>query len=525
MSNQTTTVSASATAHADATLAQRVAQDDGAVERFAGQIAATAQLVEASAVAFQQLEDAALTIAPAPGGVRRSIVVADATAIVSVDQAIAQLGDVVGAGVLEQWAGQQTAVAQHAEADAVGGQVLDGAAATEGAALASAVVASDNEQSVFQHGRLGDGLLVQWSGQLTDVVQMAGSNARVTQVARERDSGEVASAKASSANLAVAAQSSVQDGARSAGIGSQTVAQLVQVAQDAGSIATTAQSGESDAGLATSNATALNRSISLQAGTQAMNGASAIDVQDLLQEALVTQTAFASSSSAGGIGGPARTVNCSTTDQGASQGIGGLIPVGVVDLTSFCTPPAPAPLGGDAGAHDAAIADTSGSSSTEQPASVVTVATLAAVDEDVAAGHGTRNGPVRTRNGPVRRAALRPSPVTQASTELAPAAALPARAEPRSQVSSPTPPQARFDSRPEGSSGREAVERESPLPPTEGPPPWASALAEGLAAFGGSGIAAILLALVLTPPALRRVRDGAVVRRPTSVLAPIDVPI
>ena len=69
-------------------------------------------------------------------------------------------------GALEQWAGQQVDVAQLAAADAVGAQALDSGVAARGTALASALVVSDNEQSVVQHGQLGDGLLVQWSGQL-----------------------------------------------------------------------------------------------------------------------------------------------------------------------------------------------------------------------------------------------------------------------------------------------------------------------------------------------------------------------
>ena len=295
--DQATSVSASATSHADASVGQGVAHDDGSVERFAGQIATTVQIVEASAVASQELGDATLTIAPEAGGQRSLVVVADAAASVSVDQTIVQLGDVVGTGVLEQWAGQQVDVAQLAAADAVGTQALDGGVAAEGTALASAVVVSDNEQSVVQHGHLGDGLLVQWSGQLAEVVQIADASARSSQVVRDRDRSYAASATAVSADLAVAAQASVQDGARSAGIGSQTVAQLVQVAQDAGSVATTTQSAESDSAVATSNAAAINRSLTLQAGTQAMNGASAIDIQELLQEAIVAQTAFASSSS------------------------------------------------------------------------------------------------------------------------------------------------------------------------------------------------------------------------------------
>ena len=338
-----------------------------------------------------------------------------------------------------------------------------------------------------------------------------------------RTEKRVASATAVSANLAISAQASVQDGARSAGIGSQTVAQLVQVSQAAGSVATTAQSSaESGSAVATSNAAAINRSLTLQAGTQAMNGASAIDIQELLQEAIVAQTAFASSSSTGGIGGLARTVNCSTIDQSASQGIGAMIPVGSLDLTSFCTPPVPAvaQFAADAGAQDVggAARDDRGTGSRSA--------------RDRRTGrHARRRRERRGRSRDEERAAgpgLAPIATwftAQPSTELAPAAAAPAREAARSQISSPVPPQARFDSRPEGSQGRKAVDRESPLPSTDGPPPWVSALAEGLAAFGGSGIAAILLALVLTPPALRRVRDGAVVRRPVSVLAPIDVPI
>ena len=200
-----------------------------------------------------------------------------------------------------------------------------------------------------------------------------------------------------------------------------------------------------------------------------------------------------------------------------------MIPVGSLDLTSFCTPPAPAATqlaGTRARRTSAARPPTTVGSRKPQRSRPPHRSPRSSSTRDVAAGHGTRSAQLR----PV---SLRPRPglTAQTSTELAPAAAAPARAAARSQISFPVPPQARFDSRPEGSQGRKAVDRESPLPSTGGPPPWVSALAEGLAAFGGSGIAAILLALVLTPPALRRVRDGAVVRRPVSVLAPIDVPI
>jgi hypothetical protein len=95
----------------------------------------------------------------------------------------------------------------------------------------------------------------------------------------------------------------------------------------------------------------------------------------------------------------------------------------------------------------------------------------------------------------------------------------------RSQVSSPATSQARFDSRPEGSAGTKGVDRESPLPSTDGPLTWVLALAQGAAGSGGSGIVAILFAFVLTPSFLRRMREEADVRRPASVFAPLDVPV
>ena len=252
-----------------------------------------------------------------------------------------------------------------------------------------------------------------------------------------------------------------------------------------------------------------------------MNGASAIDIQELLQEAIVMQTAFATSSSTGGIGGAARTVNCSTTRSERESGHrrddpGRLARPDVVLHAAGSR--RPLAVRGRPGVRRRRGADLGGGDGRQPSHDCV----------------GRRRSSTRTSRGRSRDESAPCAPsrcdrnlfgTSTISTELAPAAAAPARAAARSQISFPVPPQARFDSRPEGSQGRKAVDRESPLPSTGAPPPWVSALAEGLAAFGGSGIAAILLALVLTPPALRRVRDGAVVRRPVSVLAPIDVPI
>ena len=249
-----------------------------------------------------------------------------------------------------------------------------------------------------------------------------------------------------------------------------------------------------------------------------MNGASAIDIQELLQEALVVQTAFATSSSTGGIGGAARTVNCSTTDQSASQGIGALIPVGSLDLTSFCAPPLTAT--GDAAAQDGA----------EAPISAVETAATLATTASVA------DGPRRGRRGRSRDEERAPAPRlaptatwfgTRTTFDRARSGCSGYRTR-RSSVTDflPRPSASALRLAPGGLAGKESRRqgvatprrREAHLRGSRRSP-------KGWQRSAGSGIAAILLALVLTPPLLRRVRDGAVVRRPVSVLAPIDVPI
>ena len=69
---------------------------------------------------------------------------------------------------------------------------------------------------------------------------------------------------------------------------------------------------------------------------------------------VVVQTALASSRSDGGIGGVARTTNCSTVQQGAAQGIGAPVSMGAFDLTAFCPPPAEAPASASAAGDEGA---------------------------------------------------------------------------------------------------------------------------------------------------------------------------
>ena len=85
--------------------------------------------------------------------------------------------------------------------------------------------------------------------------------------------------------------------------------------------------------------------------------------------------------------------------------------------------------------------------------------------------------------------------------------------------------QARIDTRPGSPAGAGDAGREPPLPPVGDPPTWVSAFASAASSAGSSGISAILLAFALVPPLRRRVPERSVVRRPTDVLAPIDVPV
>ena len=135
--DQTTSVSASATSRADASVGQGT--DPTAVPWSDSPVRSRdVQIVDASAIASQALGDATLTIAPRRASSRSLVVVGRRRRSVSVDQTVVQLGDVDGAGVLEQWAGQQVDVAQLAAADAVGAQALDSGVAAEGTALATA---------------------------------------------------------------------------------------------------------------------------------------------------------------------------------------------------------------------------------------------------------------------------------------------------------------------------------------------------------------------------------------------------
>jgi len=531
---QSSSVTAVAEAHVDAAVNQVVVQDSEGANQFAGQIADAEQVADASALARQRLDGAGIVSIVFEGD-RSLVVTARATTATWIDQSLGQGGGVAGDGMLDQWSGQQAVVLQAAFAEALGEQSASAAADGHGAVLADAVAVSGNEQWGVQTGLLGDGLLDQWLGQQLIVAQVAGAAARTTQTL-DKIAGAVATAKSVSANLSLVAQAAAQDAARGAGIGSQTVAQYAQVVQDALVLATTSQPVNTSTRLATSNAGAINRSMTVQGAAQWMNGSSFLDLQDIAQQVAVTQEAFAVSSSTGGIGGSARTVNCATTQQSAGQGIGSFVSVDTDDLTSFCVPPSQAT--GELGPDGSSGTSSSGSPGSLGSSGSVNVAVMTLEDE-ILIGHGTarfRAAPssVVTATSAAAAAATRSisesagESASESAREAAIAAAGRAAAlsQVSSQISSPVPSQAGFDSRPKGSPGADTVAGESPLPWTGGPPPgWATAFADAAAAFGGSGIAAILAFLVLTPPLLRRARDGAVVGRPVSVSVPIDVPV
>ena len=517
--DQTNLVSASATAVAEATVTQVVERDIEGGGAFGGQIASVVQIADGLAEAGQVVDPAN---ALRRGRVARDelTVTAEAVAETAVSQVIEQSGAASDGGGLDQWFGQQAEVAQQSLATAAGVQVLRGDGEDLSASAdALAIAVASVDQIGAQLGLVEIGELDQWGGQLAQVVQVADSGAGVQQL----DAGGRGSATAVSraVDLSLVAQSSEQLGARGDGLGLQTVKQLAQVAQIAISTATTGYSAEQGGSmLATSASLAQNRSLVVQTGVQAMDGSSLIDVQDVTQVTLVLQEALSSSSSSGGVGGASRVVNCSTVQQAAGQAIGGSISVGVADLSAFCTPPV-----------DAIVAAESAWDGASSASTLAVVATGRTIDtfsvDEVAWSHGTRPGS-SPRASAARGPAFSPATFRIGSfTAPAPEARI-TRSDAvaaLSQISTPRPSQARFDSRPKELSGTKTTGRESALPPVDGPPSWVAALAEALLAEGGTGIAAILVAFLLLPPVLLRAREASVVRRPRPLHRWVDVPI
>jgi hypothetical protein len=513
-----------ARANAEATLAVDVSQDalqDGAGPggQYAGQLVQVEQRADALAEAMQD-DVASLTRGAGRHGTA-NIVESDASVVLdaTLTQAVEQLLEAAAGATADQWSGQEVVLGQLGAAEAVATQhdATLTAAGTHGAfGVASATGTVSVDQRVEQDATAAGGTVEQWAGQLTLVEQAVDAGATVDQAgtARSRAGGGTASASSTAGGLLLVDQSTQQASARAGGIGSQAAAQLAYAAQDATARATTTQqAGAAVLPLASSDAGALNRAAVVQQAAQSAVGASGLDVQELLQQSIVVQIAIAVSTSNGGIAGSASVVNCAVTQQGAGQSLAAGAPAtAAADLTAFCLP------GASRGATSVPQGDEP-SVPLAIPPGVDSTAAPTAIDVESNALHGAR----ATASRPPRAAALR-----------APDRAAPTRPRPLlreagspllTKISAPPSTQARLDTRPGSSAGAGDAGREPPLPPVGDPPTWISALAAAASSAGASGIAAILLAFALVPPLLLRVLEGSVVRRPTGVLAQVEVPI
>ena len=351
---QSNTVTAVASAAAEATLVEAVAQVDpsGAAAPFAGQIVTLTQSVSAAASALQR-DAANVTGDWAPAAQSNSITVeAEAVAGVEASQRIeqgnaAELDQVTPAQDVEQWAGQQVEITQTAAADATGAQLgainlsLDGASEVVARATASARVAA--LQDVDQENGAGTGDRSQWAGQQFQAEQFVVSSADSSQQGGGRVAKRYAKSQATAKVKTVSLQAS-QQVAEDDADGSQVSRQLVQVFQGASATATTAQPSDTYVGLqgvsfATSEANASNAALAVELSTQV---SFAGGTQDTTQNVFFLQTADATSTSGGGLAGIASVTNCGTAQQSSRQAIGSDASGWVAaDATAFCTPPSP----------------------------------------------------------------------------------------------------------------------------------------------------------------------------------------
>ena len=515
-----------AVAHAEASVTADVAQNvrqDGDGGQFAGQIADVLQIAVADAAA-RQVDVESIAIGPETAA-QANVVWSGAT--VALEGELAQLVDqtmhVENEATGSQWSGQEIEVVQLGSAEASATQrhaSLGGAGVHRASGRASVDGTADVEQTVAQTALAGGGAFDQWAGQLALVEQVNEAVSIVDQTGspKSRLVGGTARASSGAGALARVDQSAEQHTARSSGVGSQSAAQAVFVGQDATAQATTVQrAGTAAPPIAASDATAANRALVVQEATQELLGSSTLDIQELVQQSIVLQSAVAASTSAGGIAGTAVVVNCAITQQTAGQSLAtGRAAGQSQDLSAFCFPPAameaPAPQPDPASPTLSAAA---GPVAPAAPGEAALATPLGETDTALFHGRPSTKAP-RARAIAQRDPAARPEPGGRRSASGSPSV---------TQVSVPPSPQARLDTRPGSTAGAGDAGREPPLPPAGDPPTWISALAAAAAGAGGSGIAAILLAFALVPPFLLRALEGSVVRRPTDVLARVEVPI
>ena len=512
---QLNAVSAQATATASSQVAQTVVQDgSGTSTQFAGQLVDVTQ--DARAVAAAQQTGVSSVAWEGGSGQSNTVTsVAGTTLAGSLTQRIEQLLVALEAASGDQWAGQQAALAQVGSADASSAQhhvLLSGPGSHAATGAAATDVGAKVVQEIQQDALSGGGTASQWAGQLAVVEQAARAGTTVKQGGRGRSgrTGGTATGSARAGDLATIAQGAEQVAARDGGTSAQTAAQLAFTGQDAGAQASTDQQLEAAvAGKARSEALALTRAKIVQDALKSAGGSSPL-LQDLVQQAIVAQTAEALSASSGGIAGTAFVLDCAVVQQGATQSVAmGLgRPETPADM-AFCLPPAapptlspavlesPTAAGGELAASPAAP---------ESAAATVEVVPPPAAEASAPSGPRTAQHTHRSSSAPSALASAGPAPGI-------------------SQISAPPSPQARIDTRPGSHAGVGDTGREPPLPPVGDPPSWVSALAAAASGGGASGIAAILSVFALSAPLLLRAPEGSVVRRPTDVFAPVDVPV
>ena len=423
----------------------------------------------------------------------------------------------------DQWGGQQAELAQLGSADASSVQrhAQVTGTGTHAAVSAASTGASAKVTQELRQDALSGGTVSQWAGQLALVEQAANAATTVKQAGNNRAGRTVglAIASAHAGDLAVVAQGAEQSTARTGGTSVQTAEQLAFAGQDATARASTDQQAAAAVGEARSGALALTRAEIVQDAVQSAGGSSFV-VQDLLQQAVVVQRAVASSLSRGGIAGTAFVLDCAVVRQGATQSVamGHARPETPAD-TAFCLPPEAPPT-------SAPFVFESSTATRDELATTVATEPVAptAATEPVAP---TTVGEARLRSGTrkldsgSRATAHHTHRSSSAPSALAPAGPGPGSSE----ISAPSSPQARIDTRPERHAGAGDAGREPLLPPVGDPPSWVSALAAAASGGGASGIAAIPSAFALSTPLLLRAPEGSVVRRPTDVFAPVDVPV
>ena len=491
--------------------------------QYAGQLVEVVQSAEADASAVQSGVE---SVSRRDDAGQTNIVTSEAAAILGavVAQDVDQVMLANDLATADQWSGQQVDVTQTGRADATASQrdaVLTRSGEHAASGKANANGSADVDQVAAQAALVDGGSVSQSVAQLTIVEQSSDAIATVGQggTTRSKVRGGAATASASAGGLAIVDQAAEQTAVRDGGMAIQDSAQLAYVAQDAAAHAATAQlAGSAALPVASSDAQALNRAWVTQAASQASLGSADYDLQEILQQSIVVQRARAASTSNGGIAGSAVVVNCAVTQQGATQSLGAGATTGTeADLTTFCFPPAtgtPSPFSAPPLTGEA----------TTLPVGVTTLAVEAPADAD-AVGTLPEDEPVLFRGRGSTATTAQTTPVARRSAHAAPHHGAPVSGLPVTTISAPHSTQARLDTRPGSTAGDGDAGTEPPLQPAGGPLAWASALAAAASGAGSSGIAAILLAFALVAPLLLRAPEGSVVRRPTDVLAPVDVPV